>query len=74
MNTDPAAVRAELAAARVLRDEAEPRWRAAIVAARRAGFSAVEVARIAGCTRQRVHQIEAKFANPLDAPAGRGLL
>jgi len=74
MYTDPAAARTELAAARALRDEAEPRWRAAIVAARRAGVPAAEVALIAGCTRQRVHQIEAELANRLDAGQSGGLL
>ncbi len=71
MQHDQSAARAVLMAARQLRDEAEPRWRAAIVAARKAGLSAVEVAMLAGCSRQRVHQIEGKKSNPLDAGACR---
>lgn len=71
MYTDPAGARTELAVARALREEAEPRWRAAIVAARRAGLSAAEVALIAGCTRQWVYQVTDGTVNPLDtAPRG----
>jgi hypothetical protein len=73
MHTDPATARTELAVARALREEAEPRWRAAIVAARRVGVPAAEVALIAGCTRQRVHQIEAETANRLDVKPAGGL-
>jgi hypothetical protein len=73
MHADPAAARTELAVARALRDEANPRWRAAIIAARSAGIPVAEVALIAGCTRQRVYQIAGRPVNPLDTARPGGL-
>jgi hypothetical protein len=65
--TDPAQARRALITARQIREEAEPRWRAAIVAAVEAGIPVAEVADIAGCTRQRVYQIrDAARSNRLD--------
>lgn len=65
--TDPVQARRLLIAARQIRDEAEPRWRSAIVAAMEAGLPAAEVAEVAGCTRQRVYQIrDASRSNRLD--------
>jgi DNA-binding phage protein len=55
---DPEAARRELLAARQAREDAEPRWRRAILGALEAGVGAAEVARLAGCTRQRVYQIK----------------
>jgi hypothetical protein len=66
---DPAAARRALITARQIREEAEPRWRSAIVAALEAGIGAAEVAEMAGCTRQRVYQIrDLARSNRLDSP------
>ncbi len=73
MSADPDAAREELIAARQAREDAEPRWRRAILAARAAGVGAVEVARLAGCTRQRVHQIEHGTLNRLDRRRDPGI-
>lgn len=69
---DPDAAREALMAARRAREEAEPRWREAILAALAAGVGPVEVARLAGCTRQRVFQIRQEALNRLDARRPRG--
>ena len=63
---EPAEARIALAEARIIKEQAEPRWRQAILDALDAGLPAVEVARIAGCTRQRVHQIKDSRSNRLD--------
>lgn len=71
MLNDPAAARDELLVARRLREEAGTRWNRAIRAGLRAGLSAVEVARLAGCSRQWVHKVKARGdrdVNWLDGP------
>ncbi len=62
----PAAARRELAAARKMRERADPRWRRAVVAALNAGLGAAEVAELAGCSRQWVYEVKDQLSSRLD--------